>query len=64
MFFVKKMVGQSLFSSTNLQPYTFWERFSHAHVNESDDWGAPKSLQNIWINFQEMDLHGKAQVID
>ena len=54
MFFVKRMFGQSFFfPSTNLQPYTFWEKFSHAHVNEFDDWRAPSHCKTFGLIFRK-----------
>ena len=58
MFFVKKWLVNHFFPS-NLQPYTFWERFSHAHVNESDDWGAPSHCKTFGSIFRKWICMGR-----
>ena len=57
------MFDQSFFPSTNLQPNTFWEKFSHANVNEFDDWRVPSHCKTFELIFRKW-IGGKAQVID
>ena len=49
----KKMFDQPFFASKNLQPNTFSERFSHAHVNEFDDWRAPSHCKTFGLIFRK-----------
>ena len=55
----KKMFDQSFFPSKKLQPYTFWEKFSHAHVNEFDDCSAPSHCKTIGFIFRKWIGMGK-----
>ena len=53
MFFVKTCLVNHFFPSTNLQPYTFWEKFSHANVNEFDDWRVPSHCKTFELFFRK-----------
>ena len=59
LFFVKNWLVNHFFPSTNLQPYTFWEKFSHAHVNEFDDWGAPSHCKTFGLIFRKWICMGR-----
>ena len=59
MIFVKKCLVNHFFPSTNLPPYTFWERFSHANVNEFDDWRAPSHCKTFGFIFRKWIGMGK-----
>ena len=52
VFLSKKCLVNHFFPSTNLQPYTFWEKFSHANVNEFDDWRAPSHCKTFGLVFR------------
>ena len=62
MYFFKK-IDQSLFPWKKSTTHILGEIFPC-----TCEWiwwlEGPKSLQNKWISFQDMDWHGKAQVID
>ena len=58
-FLSKNVWSITFFPSTNLQPYTFWEKFSHAHVNEFDDWRAPSHCKTIGLIFRKWVCMGR-----
>ena len=64
MFFVKNMFGQSLFSINKSSTIHFLGEIFPCTCEWIWWLEGPKSLQNKWISFQDMDWHGKAQVID
>ena len=64
MFFVKRMFGQSFFSINKSSTIHFLGEIFPCTCEWIWWLQRPKSLQNNWIYFQEMGLHGKAQVID
>ena len=48
-----KQFDQSFVPSKNLQPNTFPERFSHANVNELDDWRASSHCKTFGLIFRK-----------
>ena len=48
-----KKIDQSLFPWKKNQPHTFSERFSHADVNEFDDWRAPSHCKTFGLIFRK-----------
>ena len=58
------MFGQSLFSINKSSTIHFLGEIFSCTCEWIWWLEGPKSLQNKWISFQDMDWHGKAQVID
>ena len=52
VFFQKKLISH-LFHEKQNQPHTFSERFSHADVNEFDDWRAPSHCKTFGLIFRK-----------
>ena len=62
--FCQNMFGQSLFSINKSSTIHFLGEIFPCTCEWIWWLEGPKSLQNKWISFQDMDWHGKAQVID